>query len=226
MSTKKPSFENIKIKQEEFNMISISSKIKAPNILFAQDIYKNGDPKELFIPLNELAYHFKTKNTLSCHYWIEWLIEFDNICRKKKELMKCEYRPFVNVPDKFNKDIIWIVWETIFMFSNSEVITKILTNLLELFMIKYNFSMKKRRRYLLYFAVELVTESTDLTLNIVKDASMIENIKEKINVIYKAIKKNEIAPKTNYLFNNMESRSNLDKTIEKLDKLNSIINKK
>lgn len=226
MSNKKPSFENIKIKKEEFDMISISSKIKAPNILFINDIYKNGDPKELFIPLNELAYHFKTKNTISCYYWIEWLIEFDNICRKKKEILKCDYREFANVPDKFKKDIIWIVWETIFLFSKSELITKILNNLLELFMIKYNFAMKKRRRYLLYFAVELVTEATDLTLNIVKDSATIENIKQKINVIYKTIKKNEVAPKTDYLFNNIESRSNLDKTIEKLDKLNSIINKK
>ena len=76
----------------------------------------------------------------------------------------------------------------------------------------------------MYFAVELVTELTDLNQDIIKDKSNIENIKNKIGLIYKTIKKNEHAPKTNYLFNNLDSKSNLDKTIEKLDKMNSIMN--
>ena len=84
--------------------------------------------------------------------------------------------------------------------------------------------MKKRRRNLLYFAVELVTELIDYNQDIIKDKSNIENIKDKIDIIYKTIKKNEHAPKTSYLFNNLESKSNLDKTIEKLDKMKSIMN--
>ena len=84
--------------------------------------------------------------------------------------------------------------------------------------------MKKRMRNLLYFAVELVTELIDYNQDIIKDKSNIENIKDKIDIIYKTIKKNEHAPKTSYLFNNLESKSNLDKTIEKLDKMKSIMN--
>ena len=55
--------------------------------------------------------------------------------------------------------------------------------------------MKKRRRYLLYFAVELVTETTDLTLNIVKDSKSRRCKKPKTLVIAK----NKTAYKT-YLF--------------------------
>ena len=146
------------------------------------------------------------------------------MCRKKKTPLKCEYRDFVNVNDNFKKDIIWIIWDIIFYFSENDICKKILTNILELFMIKYNFSMKKRRRNLLYFAVELVTELIDYNQDIIKDKSNIENIKDKIDIIYKTIKKNEHAPKTSYLFNNLESKSNLDKTIEKLDKMKSIMN--
>ena len=224
ISTKKPSFEKIKIEKDAFDMVSISSKIKAPSILYDPEIYRKDDPKELFIPINELIYNFKEKNTLQCCYWIEWIIEFDIMCRKKKTPLTCEYRDFVNVHDHFKKDTIWIIWDIIFYFSDSDICKKILTNILELFMIKYNFSVKKKRRNLLYFAVELVTELTDLNQDIIKDKSNIENIKNKIGLIYKTIKKNEHAPKTNYLFNNLDSKSNLDKTIEKLDKMNSIMN--
>ena len=147
ISNKKPSFENIKIKKEEFDMITLSSKVKAPNIEFARKLQKSGDPKELFLSINELMYCIEEKDTLSCCYWIEWIMEFDSMCRKKKELLNCEYRSFVHVEDKFAKDVIWIVWDALFFYCSGEIENKILSNLLSLFMIKYNFASKKKRRY-------------------------------------------------------------------------------
>ena len=223
LSNKKPSFENIKVKKEEFNMIYLTSKVKAPSITVINNIFKSGDPKELLLPINELSYSLQNKNTLLSCYWIEWIMEFESICRKKKEIVNCEYRNFVNVNDKFSRDIIWIVWEAIFENSSGEIINKILNHLLSLFSIKYNFASKKKRRYLMYFAVELVTEKVDLTLEMIGDKKIIKHTVDKIDLIYKSIKKNEVSPKTDYLFNNITQRSNLEKTIEKLEKLNSII---
>ena len=55
------------------------------------------------------------------------------------------------------------------------------------------------------------------------DKKVIENIVSKIDVVYKDVKKNEVSPETDYLFNGMEStKSNLDKTIERLEKMNKI----
>lgn len=55
------------------------------------------------------------------------------------------------------------------------------------------------------------------------DKKVIENIVTKIDIVYKDVKKNEVTPDTDYLFNGMESaKSNLDKTIERLEKLNQI----
>ena len=77
----------------------------------------------------------------------------------------------------------------------------------------------------LYHSIFLITEPINNNIPIYnKDNShIIQNVKDKINIIYKQIKKNEQKPKTDYLFNNITQRSNLEKTIEKLDKLNSII---
>jgi len=57
-----------------------------------------------------------------------------------------------------------------------------------------------------------------------KNDEPIKRITSKIDIIYKIVKKNEIKPSTDYLFNNSLTSGNLEKTINKLDKMNKLTN--
>ena len=86
---------------------------------------------------------------------------------------------------------------------------------------RYTSGAKKKRRYLLYFAISLLTDSFNTHIEIIENKTIIDNITKKINLIYKEIKKNEQAPATDYLFNGLE-KSNREKTFEKLEAMNNM----
>ena len=91
-----------------------------------------------------------------------------------------------------------------------------------MFCLRYKPGVRKRRKYIIYFAINLLTEPLDNKIPIINNQLQIENITSKINIIYKQIKKNEIKPATDYLFNNSMTNNNLEKTINKLEKMNAL----
>jgi hypothetical protein len=220
------SFDNIRIKKDDFDMTQMTDRFKAPNIRYAEQVYMADDPKELFVAINELSFNISQdgKNIINACYWIEWITEFEIICKNKKDKIKCERRSHIPVDPKLQMDIIWIVWDIFLKEAEKrpKMIHKIIHSLLTLFTLKYTSGCNKRRKYLLYFVVSLLCENINLDEEIVreKQKAVVANVVNKIDLIYKQIKKNEESPGTDYMFKDAKTTT-LEKTIEKLDKMNT-----
>ena len=223
---RKHSFDTVKIKNDDFDMTQMRDKFKAPSNKYANEIFLSEDPKELFPAVNEFAYNIseESKNTMNACYWLEWIMEFETICKNKKEKINCERRSFAPVDTKLQKDVIWIVWD-LFLFEaskRSKFIKKTMDSILTLFALKYSSSCQKKRRNILYFAISLLCETVVNNEEILRPSQqeVLSNILKKIDLVYSQIKKNEEAPGTDYLFKDVKS-FNLEKTIEKLETLNT-----
>lgn len=224
LSKKKNSTEIVKvIREQDYDMTLMNSKLKATSLSFANVIYRQDDPKELFIAINEFSYHIFSKNMLDACYWYEWVIDFNTLCNKNKDKSVCESRNFVNVENKFRNDCIWMLWDVLFYYSNDNaLINTLMTSTFNMFSIRYSTASCKKRRYLFYFAISLLTEEYSTNTSIISDKNYIKSITDQINIVYKQIKKSEITPNTEYLFNNLEQDTNLEKSLFKMQLLNSV----
>ena len=226
LSPKKLALETIKIDPLEFDITLLSDKLKADKITYVSNIFREEDPKQLFIPLNEFCFNLNKNNNINCIYWVEWFLQFDQICKFNKIKLLCETRSQINVQFQFQKDSIWLIWDSIFNEANlreknNKIRKKILNSLLELYCIKFTYSSKKKRKNIIYFAISLITEFIDFEITICKQPELINNIVNKIDTIYKELKKNEQNPKTDYLFNNVK-KDNFDKSISKIEMMNQL----
>jgi len=227
-SNRKHSFEPIKINRvDEFDMTYMTDRLKAPSVHYAEHILKRDDPKELFIAINEFSYHLSNDSlsVFNACYWIEWMIEFDLICKKRKQPATCDTRTDIPVENKYQTNIIWIVWDALFKYSDAidnPYITQLLTSLQSIFCIKYTPASNKKRRYLLYFAVAIITETVPTDVPLMSNKPLVTNIVGQINLIYKQIKKNEKKPTTDYLFKNLENEVAIEKSMRRMELMNSI----
>jgi hypothetical protein len=70
--------------------------------------------------------------------------------------------------------------------------------------------------------VSLLTETIPENIEVITNKSTIETIKNKINIIYKQIKKNEESPNTDYLFANLERENTFEQSMRKMEIVNSM----
>lgn len=220
------SFDNVKIQPEDMNLITIKDKFKAPTATYGEEVLMSEDPKELFPFVNELAYSVTKigNNQIIACYWIEWIIEYENRCKVLREKLFCERRMFAKVEPKCQKDIIWIIWDIFLKESTkrAKIIQKIIEALLSLFSLKYTSGCHKKRKNLMYLAISVLCENFVLEKEIIRHSQieLVNMIKQKINLVYIQIKKNEESSGTDYLFYGVKS-ANLESTIKKLDAMNS-----
>jgi hypothetical protein len=217
-------YSEVKVKKEDFDLTHMTERFKAPTVKYVEDIFLKDDPKELFVAANELAYNLSEgKNCVSACYWMEWIIEFENICKQRKEKFRCERRTFANVDPKCQMDIIWIVWDIFLKEAQkqSSLIQRIVLSALNIFCLKYRPGCHKKRRLLMYFIIGVFTEPFSTEEEIIKDKVKLQVIIHSINKIYKQIKKNEHSPGTDYLYQNVKG-TNLEKTIAKLETMSSL----
>jgi hypothetical protein len=218
------SFDSAKIKPEDFDLVHLSDKLKAPSVEFVEGVFKPSDPKEMYVALNELAYNLSTtvKNSINACYWIEWILEYEKVCKMNKKNLKCERRTFATVNVTLQMDIVWLIWDVVLTESLKHVkfVQSAVQSLLNLFSSKYTTACAKKRKFIMYFAASLLTENVSASCEITKNKEKIAGVVENIHILYKQVKENEHSPNTDYLFTNL-GRSNLDKTIEKLEKMNA-----
>ena len=217
-SPRKHTIEITKIQgPDEFNMNQNTERLKAPSIEFAKRIYQKDDPKELFVAMNEFSYHISkqgSQNSIWACYWIEWMIEFDSICKRKKQICRCKKRDFVpsTVENKYNRDIIWMIWDSLFFYANEdhhgEYILKLMKSILNMFSMKYSAGSTKKRRYLLYFAVSLLIDKVPTNVEIIstEHKTILASALSQIELIYRQIKQSEQTPQTDYLFYNVNNQ--------------------
>ena len=228
MSNKKQGLIQSKIIDKDFKMTEMQPRLKADTLDYCNNIFMKEDPKELFVALNELCYHMsiKSESFINAIYWIEWILEYEKKCQKEKKInIFCERRSTIPVNSSNQKDIVWMIWDCILYASTRKhnSVLKINKSLLNMFCARFIPSSKRKRRFLMYFAVSLVTDYYNLNIKIINNDQLIEKIKKNIDQIYKQIKKHEIGSGTKYLFNNSFNGGNLEKTISKLNKLDSLM---
>ena len=110
----------------------------------------------------------KQGTTMAAAYWIEWTIEFDRMCRARKSPCVCDRRLKYAVADKHKSDPIWILWDIMILCAQnfgariSPLIPVVVDSLSKLYCVRYSTANAKKDRHLLYAAVRLITETTEL----------------------------------------------------------------
>jgi len=191
----------VRIPLSDFNIINLPNKLKAPNLQYGEPIIMQDDPRELFISINELAYHVSQDSLylFYAHYWIEWILGYQLILKKRKIVKKCGPRSFALVDPKYQCDLVWVIWDT---FIKEAVLRgclyeKIINYIIRLFSLRYTVACFIKRKHLLYLAAAILCDSSFILneeLVSTTQKSIISNILETINIIYKQIKKNEQSP--------------------------------
>jgi hypothetical protein len=182
-----------------FKIESLYDNLKAPNTTFVHLVYRDGDPVEYLIPFNEFIYHLtESKQKVDIIYWLNWIIEYDVLCRKKKKTIGCLSRDiYQNCRKVLETNIVWMIWDSLFtvMYKGeySQNLISIVKSIYNMFTVRYCVSTNKKRISLICHAIELLLLHKDVKYDIpiLSDSNELANVEDNIIIVMEQIKKNE-----------------------------------
>lgn len=235
-SNKSHSITTIKIAAADYDIINVREKMATAGQNLAADFYRGDDPRELYVGLNEFAFHLQQHHVRQSCYWMDWVIDFERYVNE----CKCERRRFAPVDGKHQMDIVWMIWEMLraklegMETPNKQLIQAIMDACMELYSIKYTPKAYKKHRALMYFVVHVLLEpqmTTLKTAEIISNKESLRHYVEHLPLIYARIKQNEHSPNMEYLWADSEGRqqqqhqrSNVERTVRNLEMMNLLEN--
>ena len=96
---------------------------------------------------------------------------------------------------------------------------KIIKSLYSVFIIKYKSTCRTKRKYIIYYAFSILTDNINFDIALINESNKdkIKVIVEKIDNVYRDIKKNEETPADDPDNPFKPKKSNIQKTIEKME---------
>jgi hypothetical protein len=198
LSPKRNPYEYIEIdREEEFNVTANREKYKATSTTYAEPVFRKNDPLEVMPAVNEFCRCLTEKHTADACFWLNWIIEFDALCRKRKDPCYVERRDIESIETKWRSDLIWLVWDSLTYYAEligNGLIRETVNSLYELFCIQYTNAASKKRRFMLYYAISLLTEPITIeNAPTIKQMDRIPILVASISeVIYRQIKHKEV----------------------------------
>ena len=176
-----------KIKKEEFIIDKFKSKLEAKDNKLVENIIENGDPSEIRIAINEMAYHIYHKHTNNALFWMNWIIEWEKINSKKYGKYECASRHIDGVDSKYFKDVVWLIWYTIHKIKKLNISSiqfssignfgsssnninerdKQIQALWQLYINKFTPATRAKKQSYIIWAILYLTEPIDYNINLV-----------------------------------------------------------
>ena len=162
------------IKKNEFIIDNFKSKLEAKNSNLIDTIIIDGDPSEIKIAINEMAFHIHNKNINKTLYWLNWILEWEKINSKKYGKYECASRTVSGVDSKYYKDVVWLIWSVVNKIAqlkssigfNNEW-NKQIQCLWKLYTNKFTPSTRTKKQNYIIWSILYITETIDYVIPLV-----------------------------------------------------------
>lgn len=203
-------FKPPKLGEIDFEMEYVHSKIIAKNNNLAKQILRNEDPRDLMLPINELASHIVLSRRLlekqndllgpatarsEPFYWLAWFLEWDKNMSSNKvsdQGYQGAHRESHLYDSKFAKDPVWIVWDLLLGLAErfhtcDNLIADSINALYRLYTINFSKTKKAEKRCLLYNAVQYLVTDLDWRKSVFVDRTKVLQMVAGVNFTYQRI---------------------------------------
>lgn len=111
-----------KLADKEFQSENMKRHVVSANLNVIKNFTFKNDSSEIILAMNEIANNLREpdKNSLNnCYYWINWLLKLEKHNKVGKQMfpLACVERDIKNVPTKYCKDWVWIIWTIILKYT-------------------------------------------------------------------------------------------------------------